>query len=167
MLSQSFLASVGREEGDQATKEAGVVHLQELRPTPAIRSTFKKCNTIVNGLAASASHVFAAPAEKAVVHVYSREGRHQEATVPFPERIHSLTFAGDDGGGGVGLLVLGTQGGRVIVWEVGGNDIHHPRRPSRPSGLEKLSEGPEGLGLHRSSGVNAGIPSPVRLGRGR
>ncbi len=64
----------------------------------------------------SATHVFAAQADKAVVHVYSRERGNQEATVPFPERIQSATFCGDHGGAGV--LMLGTEGGRIIAWEV-------------------------------------------------
>jgi pre-rRNA-processing protein IPI3 len=66
----------------------------------------------VNALAVSSSHIFTAQAEKAVIHVYSRERGNQEALISFPERIHSLTMAGD------GVLVLGTAEGRVILWEV-------------------------------------------------
>lgn len=63
----------------------------------------------------SASHVFAAQAEKAIVHIYSREKGNQEATVPFPERIRSIALAGGQNGD---ILVLGTEGGRLILWEV-------------------------------------------------
>lgn len=60
--------------------------------------------------------MFAAQSEKAIVHVYSREKGNQEATVPFPERIRSLAVAGGKNGD---ILVLGTEGGRLILWEVG------------------------------------------------
>ena len=66
----------------------------------------------MNSLVASSTHIFAAQADKAVVHVYSRERGNQEALVSFPERIHSLALAGD------GTLVLGTAEGRIILWEV-------------------------------------------------
>lgn len=58
-------------------------------------------------------HVFAAQAGTAVVHVYSREkGGNQEATAHFPDRISSIALAGGD------ILVLGTEGGRLFLWEV-------------------------------------------------
>ena len=66
----------------------------------------------MNALAASSTHIFAAQADKAVVHVYSRERGNQEALVSFPERIHSLALIGE------GVLVLGSAEGRVILWEV-------------------------------------------------
>jgi hypothetical protein len=61
----------------------------------------------------SASHVFAAQSEKAIVHVYSREKGNQEALVPFPERIHSIALAAQDS-----VLLLGTESGRILAWEV-------------------------------------------------
>ena len=66
----------------------------------------------MNALAASSTHIFAAQADKAVVHVYSRERGNQEALISFPERIHSLALIGE------GVLVLGSAEGRVILWEV-------------------------------------------------
>ena len=57
--------------------------------------------------------MFAAQADKAVVHVYSREKGNQEATVPFPERITCITLACDDS-----VLVLGTAEGRIFWWEI-------------------------------------------------
>ena len=66
----------------------------------------------------SKSHIFAAQAEKAAIHVYSRERGNLEALVPFTERISCITFSGSDSGGGVGVLIIGTEGGRLILWEV-------------------------------------------------
>ena len=64
----------------------------------------------------NANHIFAAQADKAVIHVYNREQGNQEALVPFPERIESLTLLGDRDGAAV--LALGTTGGRLMLWEV-------------------------------------------------
>ena len=66
----------------------------------------------MNALAVSPTHIFAAQADKAVVHVYSRERGNQESLVSFPERVHALALIGD------GVLALGTAEGRVILWEV-------------------------------------------------
>lgn len=118
MLIESFVASVstpGKATAATPVKDAGIF-LHEYQPLPALRTTFKKSSTPTNCLAVSASHIFAAQTEKAVVCVYSRERGNQEATVPFPERIHSVALAGDFDGAGV--LLLGTEGGRVILWEV-------------------------------------------------
>lgn len=52
-----------------------------------------------------------------MINVYSRERGNQEATVPFPERIRSIAIAGGDDGGGI--VVIGTEGGSLILWEVG------------------------------------------------
>lgn len=125
MLSESYIASTLSCEASTrsaATAKNAAISIQPLHPnaattTAATKASFKNSSTAQNGLAVSATHVFAAQREKAVVHVYSRERQHQEATVPFPERIQSVAFAGDYAGG-AGFLVLGTQGGRVIVWEV-------------------------------------------------
>ena len=127
MLSESYVASTlscdASSRAAAATKNAAI-SIQPLHPNAATttapttaKACFKNSSTAQNGLAVSATHVFAAQHEKAVVHVYSRERQHQEAIVPFPERIQSVAFAGDYAGG-AGFLVLGTQGGRVIVWEV-------------------------------------------------
>lgn len=37
--------------------------------------------------------------------------------MPFPERVRSVAVTGGEGG----VVVLGTEGGRLIVWEVSGN----------------------------------------------
>ncbi|KAI4129052.1 MAG: hypothetical protein LQ347_003925, partial [Umbilicaria vellea] len=112
MLTESFIASVlsgDKPANSAATKDVGI-HLYDFQPIAALQTSFKKSSTPANCLAVSASHIFAAQAEKAVVHVYNREKGNQEAIVPFPERIHSAAFAGDPNGAGV--LLLGTDGGR-------------------------------------------------------
>lgn len=117
MLSECFIASTlasGRTPASATLRDVGVC-LHEFQPSPTLRSTFKKSSTSANCLAANPSHVFAAQAEKAIVHVYSRERGNQEATVPFPERIRSIATAGGKNGD---ILVLGTEGGRLILWEV-------------------------------------------------
>jgi pre-rRNA-processing protein IPI3 len=114
MLSESFVSSVRaqpRAPNTAVAKDIGI-YLHELHPTPAIKSSFKKSSTLANTLAVSSTHIFAAQAEKAVVHVYSREKGNQESLISFPERIHSATLIGD------GVLAIGTAEGRVILWEV-------------------------------------------------
>lgn len=117
MLSENFIASTlasSKVPASAALRDVGIC-VHELQPSPTLRSGFKKSSTPKNCLAVSASHVFAAQAEKATVHVYSREKGNQEATVPFPERIRSIALAGGQNGD---VLILGTEGGRLILWEV-------------------------------------------------
>ena len=129
MLTESFVASVlsgQKSTNSSATKDVGI-HLHDFQPIAALKASFKKSSTPANCLAVSASHIFAAQADKAVIHVYNRERGNQEAIVPFPERIHTVAFAGDPNGAGV--LLLGTEGGRVNLWEV-----LHPVRLVHPVG---------------------------------
>ncbi|KAL4863761.1 hypothetical protein BDV12DRAFT_177046 [Aspergillus spectabilis] len=117
MLSESFIASTlasAKTPASASLRDVGIC-LHELQPSTTLRSTFKKSSTAPNCLAVSPSHVFAAQSEKAIVHVYSREKGNQEATVPFPERIRSIAVAGSKNGD---IAVLGTEGGRLILWEV-------------------------------------------------
>ncbi|EEH23510.1 hypothetical protein PABG_05721 [Paracoccidioides brasiliensis Pb03] len=117
MLSESFVASFltsSSQHISPALKDVGIC-LHEFQPAQSLRLTLKKSSTESNCLAVGCSHIFASQAGKAVVHVYSRERNNQEATVPFPERIRSLALAGRDHE--PGLLVLGTEGGRLILWE--------------------------------------------------
>ncbi|OAX83742.1 hypothetical protein ACJ72_01899 [Emergomyces africanus] len=117
MLSESYVASFltsNNQHISPALKDVGIC-LHEFQPAQSLRLTLKKSSTDSNCLAVGSSHIFASQAGKAVVHVYSREKSNQEATVPFPERIRSLALAG--GLNEPGLLVLGTEGGRLIVWE--------------------------------------------------
>jgi len=115
MLSETFISSIRAQPktaNSAIAKDVGI-YLHELDPAPKIKSSFKKSSTPVNALAANSTHIFAAQADKAVVHVYSRERGNQEALISFPERIHCLTLVSD------GILVLGTAEGRLILWEVG------------------------------------------------
>lgn len=114
MLSETYITSIRAQQKSANTavaKDVGI-YLHELHPSSTIKSSFKKSSTPVNALAVSSTHVFAAQADKSVVHVYSRERCNQEALISFPERIHCVTLVGD------GILVLGTAEGRVILWEV-------------------------------------------------
>ncbi|KAI9848567.1 MAG: Pre-rRNA-processing protein ipi3 [Sclerophora amabilis] len=118
MLSEQFVTATETSEKpvtSSISKDVGI-HLHEFKPAYSLKSGFKKSSTPPNCLAVSSTHIFAAQSNKAVLHVYSRDRGNQEAVVPFPERIHSVEFVGSDGGAGV--LALGTDGGRVILWEV-------------------------------------------------
>lgn len=117
MLAEDFFSSVcgpPLSSNTAIAKEIGI-YTHSLWPTFAAKSAFKKSATPPNCLAASQTHVFAAQHEKAYVHVYSRLRNSQEAFVAFPERIRSLTLAGD-------VLILGTVEGRIMLWEVGSSD---------------------------------------------
>ena len=117
MLTESFvaatLATSTKSNLPSNLKDIGIV-LHEFQPQSAIRHGFKKTSTKINCVATSGSHIFAAQADRAVVLVYNREKGNQEATVPFPERISSLEFVGESSG----FLILGTEGGRLNIWDV-------------------------------------------------
>jgi len=115
MLKESFIASTLNPEKPSNSTAVGI-HVHEFQPIPALKSTFKKSSTNANCLAVGPSHVFAAQADKAVIQVYNRGRNNQEAVVPFPEKIHSIALVG--GSDRAVTLVLGTEGGRVILWEV-------------------------------------------------
>ncbi|KAI9656172.1 MAG: Pre-rRNA-processing protein ipi3 [Bathelium mastoideum] len=114
MLTQTFVASTSGTKGSpaSATLKDASIFVHEYQPQPIIRTTFKKSATLRNCLAVGTSHIFAAQADKAVIHVYNREKGNQETLVPFPERIRSLTLTADGA-----VLILGTEGGRIFVWE--------------------------------------------------
>ncbi|KAI9813503.1 MAG: Pre-rRNA-processing protein ipi3 [Thelocarpon impressellum] len=128
MLTELCITStlVAGKAADNSSLKDASIQIHQIQPAHAVQSTFKKSSTRPNCLAVSATHVFAAQADKAVVHVYTREKGSQEATVPFPEKIYSVVFTGDEGG--VGVLVLGTEEGRLILWEVStGRQISTPQ----------------------------------------
>lgn len=114
MLSEHFVASLGALRKSQSTSVAkdAAIFDYEYQPLTTQRSVFKKSSTLPNCLAVSASHIFAAQADKAVVHVYNKEKGNQESTIPFPERIGCLALACNDT-----VLVLGAEKGRIILWE--------------------------------------------------
>ena len=115
MLTESFIAATLTPEKQVNTANLGV-RVQELQPLSSTKTTFKNSSSSPNCVAANKTHIFAAQSGKAVVHVFSRERNNQEATIPFPEKITSLALAGNKHN--VGILVMGTEGGRLILWEV-------------------------------------------------
>ncbi|OQV09260.1 WD domain-containing protein [Cladophialophora immunda] len=117
MLTESFIAATltankAVAHASAVLKDVGIF-LHEFQPQRVLRHGFKKSSSQPGCVAISDSHIFAAQADKAVVNVYSRERANQEATVPFPERVSSLAYARE-----AEILVLGTEGGRLILWEV-------------------------------------------------
>ena len=114
MLTEHFVASISAptKPNTGVTKDAGIF-FHEHQPLPAQRHVFKKSASAQNGLAVSSSHIYAAQADKAVVHVYNREKGNHEATIAFPERIFCIALALKDS-----VLLLGTQSGRILAWEV-------------------------------------------------
>lgn len=114
MLTEHFVASIQTPSKTAAAGSKDVhIFLHELQPLPSVRQAFKRSATAPNCLAVSDTHIFAAQAEKAVVHVYSRDRGNHEATIPFNEKITCLALAA----GGL-VLLLGTDGGRIMAWEV-------------------------------------------------
>lgn len=113
MLTESYLVSVTGQplaNNTAVSKDAGIYE-HTLHPSHSTTNTFKKSSTPRNCLAVSDTHVFAAQDEKSTVHVYSRAKGNQEAVVTFPERIQSVALLDD-------VLFLGSQEGRLIIWEV-------------------------------------------------
>ena len=97
--------------------------MKQLHAGGVLALTIKKSSTRPNCLAISSTHVFAAQFGKAVVHVYSLAKGLQEAVVPFADRLSCISLIGD--GNRPGVLALGTENGRVILWEV--RDSKYPR----------------------------------------
>jgi pre-rRNA-processing protein IPI3 len=119
MLTETLALSTlspNKPNSSSTSRDVGV-HLHIYQPLASLQQSFKKSSTAPNCLAVSSSHIFAAQVDKAVVHVYSREHGNQEAVVPFPEKIRSIALAGDYEEG-TGCVVMGTEGGRLMVWEV-------------------------------------------------
>ena len=117
MLTESFIAATETVKPPAAhlssnLKDVGVF-IHDFQPQPVLRQGYKKSSTAKNCLAISNTHVFAAQVGKAVVNVYSRVKGNQEATIPFPQKISSLAYAEE-----ATILVLGTQDGKLILWEV-------------------------------------------------
>lgn len=118
MLTESFVAATlaankPSQHLSAALRDVGIV-LQEIQPQAILRHGYKRSSVSTQCLAVSRSHIFAAQTGKAVINVYSREKGNQESTVPFPERIRSIVYAN-----GPEILILGTEEGKLILWEVG------------------------------------------------
>lgn len=117
MLTENFIAAthaVNKQSAhlSSALKDVGVFQY-EVQPQSTFRQGFKKSSVYPNCLAISDSHIFAAQAEKAVINVYNREKGNHEATVPFPDRIHSILYVEH-----AAILMIGTEDGKLILWEV-------------------------------------------------
>jgi pre-rRNA-processing protein IPI3 len=122
MLSESICVSIASHEATDkqitastlpVVKDAAIFTL-DLRTPFRPTAVFKKSSTRPNSLAVSQSHVFAAQAEKAVVHVYNLVKGNQEATIPFGEKVTVVATAGSVGE----YLIIGTENGNVLIWEV-------------------------------------------------
>ncbi|KAI6251085.1 WD repeat-containing protein 18 [Erysiphe necator] len=116
MVVENFIAATGSSQLLQSSKSApsksAGIFIYELQPDSKLKLALKNSSTPVNALTTTSTHIFAAQAEKAVVHVYSREKQNQEASIFFPYHVHSLAIVGD------GILVLGTAEGRLVTWEL-------------------------------------------------
>ncbi|KAI0439457.1 WD40-repeat-containing domain protein [Xylaria telfairii] len=113
MLTESYFVSVSGPPLANNTaipKDAGIYE-HTLHPTHATSAVLKKSSAPGGGLAVSDTHVFAVQQDKSTVHVYARPKGNQEAVVNFPERIRSAALSHN-------VLFLGTQEGRIIVWEL-------------------------------------------------
>ncbi|KAI1154373.1 WD40-repeat-containing domain protein [Nemania diffusa] len=113
MLTESYFVSVAGPPLTNNTaipKDAGIYE-HTLHPAHATSAVLKKSSVPSGGLSLNDTHVFAAQQDKSTVHVYARPKGNQEAVVPFSERIRSIALSDD-------VLFLGTQEGRVMVWEV-------------------------------------------------
>jgi pre-rRNA-processing protein IPI3 len=113
MLTETFITSIlaqPKSANTAISKDLGI-YVHNLQPHSGVQSSFKKSSTHPNGLAVSSTHIFAVQADKAIVHVYSREKGNQESLVSFPERIRCIHLIHD------GLLALGSIESRIFLWE--------------------------------------------------
>ncbi|CAJ2503702.1 Uu.00g110960.m01.CDS01 [Anthostomella pinea] len=113
MLIESYFVSVSGPplaNNTAISKDAGIYE-HTLHPSHSTSNTLKKSSVPRNCLAVSDTHVFAAQDDKSTIYVYSRAKGNQEALVTLPERIRSVALLDD-------VLILGTQEGRLIIWEV-------------------------------------------------
>jgi pre-rRNA-processing protein IPI3 len=115
MSTEAFVASILRPETippNLPNKDVGIF-THEYLPSSGLKTLFKKSSTKPNCLAISSTHVYAVQADKAVVHVYNLSKGNQEFVVPFTERLTSCSLVGN-----ADILALGTEKGRLILWEV-------------------------------------------------
>lgn len=128
MLAETFVASISTADHSRTAlttvpivKDAAIFSFT-LHPQFTQTGVFKKSSTAPNGVAVSDSHLFAAQSNKAVIHVYSKERGSHEATIPFPEKITAVVTAAEAGE----ILIMGTETGRLLLWEVIQAHLEHP-----------------------------------------
>jgi hypothetical protein len=126
MLTEHYVASIQSPLKTPAAGSKDVnIFINELQPLAGPRQAFKRSATAPHCLAVNETHIFAAQAEKSVVHVYSREKGNHEATIPFNEKVTCLALAVS------GLvLLLGTESGRIMAWEVSFRHVRYQHSPS-------------------------------------
>jgi pre-rRNA-processing protein IPI3 len=128
MLSEFFLASTSgatavNSQSPTGTiiapvKDAGIFRLAADTNSRNPPNILKASVTAQNSLASSRTHVFAAQATKAAMHVYNIEKNNQEAIVPLPEKITAISLTSQGGE----HLILGSESGNIFVWEVSDQD---------------------------------------------
>lgn len=116
MLTESFIAASASppklaSSSSAALKDAGIF-FHNLQPQPGLKTSYKKSATAPNCCTLSTTHIFAAQADKAIIHVYDRSKGAQEATASFQERITSITLIRNF------YLAIGFQNGAISVWEI-------------------------------------------------
>lgn len=119
MLTESFIASVQagpKSAAASSLPKDAAIFLHDFQPRPFLKGTLKKSSTNPNCLAVTASHIFAAQSDKAIINVYSREKGNQETIAAFPFKITSLVRLGPIDG--AAILALGTETGGLLLWEV-------------------------------------------------
>lgn len=129
MLTELYVIATGPTPpsvaGAQSASREAPLGIYRLQPSFTSRATFKKSAASHNAVALSHDHVFAAQSHKSVVHVYSRDTSALEAIVPFAEVVRAIAICNHENGGG--YLVVGTESGRLIVWEtISGRQITPP-----------------------------------------
>jgi pre-rRNA-processing protein IPI3 len=123
MLSEYLLASISASTNSPVqsstaavippVKDAAIFKLAVDPNSRNVPTIYKASVTQQNALAWSNSHIFAAQSEKAAVNAYNLERGSLEATVPFPEKITTISVVGSTGE----YLLLGAESGNVSVWE--------------------------------------------------
>lgn len=128
MLSERLVVATRRDASTNTTAaaDAPAIAIHVLHGSAVPLATFKRSNTAAHGLAVTATHLFAAQSDKAVINVYSRATNALESTVPFPER-----FTVIEASPGGEFIACGTESGRILVWEVA-PPLPPPLHPTMP-----------------------------------
>ncbi|KAL9111410.1 MAG: hypothetical protein Q9227_004087 [Pyrenula ochraceoflavens] len=121
MLKESFIsACLTSEVTNSSASKNDCIQEHEYQPQSVVRKGFKNSSSARNSVGVGRCHVFAAQAGKSTVHVYNRQSGKQEATVPFQQKLCSLVVTS----GGFPVVILGTESGSLILWEVTTSAAH-------------------------------------------